>query len=92
MEPVTEVELSVFGGKGVNLFHEQFLSVIYEARELLHRAHTIWGSGNTFLLCMYCLSRLREDVWVLRRREDAIEVRFPKSFTHSEYVFRRIGR
>jgi len=92
VQPVTKVKFPIFGCESVDLFHEQFFGVVYEARELLHGAHTVRSGGNAFLLSMNSFSCLCEYIGVLWRRKDAVEVCLPKPFTDGENVFRRSGR
>jgi hypothetical protein len=53
MQPIAQIAgCARLAGEAVELFDEQTFSVIYEARQLLHRAHTVRSGCDALLLRM----------------------------------------
>lgn len=74
-----------------DLAHEHLDSVVDEGAELPHRGHAVGDVGHLLLLCVHLLADLREDVGVLWRREDGVEVRLVETLPGREDVTRCCG-
>lgn len=76
----------------IQLRQEQTFGVLDVMGHGVHRSHGIWVRGIPLLHRMNLLSGLRENIRILWRGEDAIEVCLVEAFPGCEHFFGRIGR
>jgi hypothetical protein len=92
MQPITEIATPARPtSKAVELLDEQLFGVVDEAGQLLHGAHAIRSGGDALLLRVDGFARLGENVGVLGRGEDAVEVSLAEAFADGEDVLCGVG-